>query len=49
METCSSRLGLEHRASNSVSIKNLNAIETSTTASDKKVVEALCSRENKED
>jgi hypothetical protein len=40
---------LEHRASNPVSIKNLNAIETSATASDEKVVEVLCPRENKED
>jgi hypothetical protein len=40
---------LEHRASNPVSIKNLNAIEISATASDEKVVEALCSRENEED
>jgi hypothetical protein len=39
---------LEHRASNPVSIKNLKAIETSATALDEKVVEALCSRENKE-
>jgi hypothetical protein len=41
--------GLEHRTTNPVSIKNLNAIETSATASDEKVVEALCSRENEED
>jgi hypothetical protein len=40
---------LEHRASYLVSIKNLNAIETSATALDEKVVEALCSSENKED
>jgi hypothetical protein len=40
---------LEHRASNPVSINNLNIIETSATASDEKVVEALYSRENKED
>jgi hypothetical protein len=38
---------LEHRASNPVSIKNLNATETSTTV--KEVVEALCSSENEED
>jgi hypothetical protein len=36
---------LEHRASNPVSIKNLNATETSVT---EKVVEALCSREKEE-
>jgi hypothetical protein len=36
--------GLERRASNPVSIKNLNATEISAT----KVVEALCSNENKE-
>jgi hypothetical protein len=35
--------GLEHRASNPVSIKNLNATETSTASDVKKVVEALCS------
>jgi hypothetical protein len=40
---------MEHRASNPVSIKNLNTIETSATASDEKVVEILCSRENEED
>jgi hypothetical protein len=40
---------LEHRASNPVSIKNVNTIETSATALDEKAVEALCSRENKED
>jgi hypothetical protein len=33
METWSSRLELEHRASNPVSIKNLNATETSATES----------------
>jgi hypothetical protein len=31
---------LEYRASNPVSVKNVNATETSTTASDEKVVEA---------
>jgi hypothetical protein len=40
---------LEHRASNPVSINNLNSTETSTTASDEKVVEALYSTENEED
>jgi hypothetical protein len=40
---------LEHRASNPVSIKNLNTTVTSATASDEKVVEAICSRENEED
>jgi hypothetical protein len=40
---------MEHRARNPVSIKNLNATETSATASDEKVVEALCFRENEED
>jgi hypothetical protein len=40
---------LEHRDSNPVSIKNLNATETSATASDKKIVEALFSSENEED
>jgi hypothetical protein len=39
---------LEHRTSNPVSIKNLNATETSATASDEKVVEALCSSENED-
>jgi hypothetical protein len=34
METWSSRLGVEHRASNPVSIKNVNAAEISATASD---------------
>jgi hypothetical protein len=36
---------LEHRASNPLSIKNLNATETSAI----KVVEALFSSENEED
>jgi hypothetical protein len=40
---------LEHRASNPVSIKNLNDTETSTASDVKKVVEALCSSENEED
>jgi hypothetical protein len=40
---------LEHRASNPVSVKNLNATETSATALDEKVVEDLRSRENEED
>jgi hypothetical protein len=40
---------LEHRASNPVSIKNLNAVETSAIASNEKVVEPLRSRENEED
>jgi hypothetical protein len=39
--------GLEHRASNPVSVKNLNATETSAT--DGKAFEALCSSENEED
>jgi hypothetical protein len=38
--------GLEHRASNPVSVKNLTAIKTSTIV---KVVEALCSSGNEED
>jgi hypothetical protein len=39
---------MEHRASNPVSIKNLNATETSATAS-KKVAEALYFSEKEED
>jgi hypothetical protein len=48
MQTGPPGWGLEHRASNPVSIKNLNATETSATAL-LKVVEALCSSENEED
>jgi hypothetical protein len=41
--------GLEHRASNPVSVKNLTAIETSTIIEVVVVVEVLCSSGNEED